>query len=127
MKLNNKGFTLVELLAVVVILIAISAIAIPAISSSMDRTKDKQYKAKVKLVESAAKLYVSDHKNAVGYSDCNILVSTLVNEDYIDEDEDIPGNTCVWYSEYENKYEYMSRKERCNDDLRCGTIVEYIS
>ena len=58
MKLNNKGFTLVELLAVLVILIAISAVAIPAISSSMDRNKEKQYKAKVKLVESAAELFV---------------------------------------------------------------------
>ena len=32
--LNRKGFTLVELLAVLVIMIAISAIAIPSISAS---------------------------------------------------------------------------------------------
>lgn len=43
-KLNNKGFTLIELLAVLVILIAIMSIAIPSISSSLDRTKEKQMK-----------------------------------------------------------------------------------
>lgn len=64
-KLNNKGFTLVELLAVLVILIAITGIAIPTISSSLERTKDKQNKARYKMLESAAEQYVTDNKNAV--------------------------------------------------------------
>ena len=56
-KLNNKGFTLVELLAVLVILIAIMSIAIPSISSSLERSKSKQDTAKQKILESAAELY----------------------------------------------------------------------
>ena len=106
------------------ILVAISSIAIPTISSSLDRTKAKQYKAKVKLVESAAKLYVSDHRNSVSGGSCIILVSTLVDENYIDGNEDIPGSTCVLYEDYSKKFEYMSKKEDCIPENRCGLYRE---
>lgn len=64
-KLNRKGFTLVELLAVLVILVAIMGIAIPSISSSLERTKEKQNQSRYKIIESAAEQYVTDHKNAI--------------------------------------------------------------
>ena len=64
-KLNQKGFTLIELLAVLVILVAIMGIAIPSISSSLERTKAKQNESRYKVIESAAELYVTDHKNAI--------------------------------------------------------------
>ena len=38
-KMNNKGFTLIELLAVLVILVVIMSIAIPSITSSVERSK----------------------------------------------------------------------------------------
>ncbi len=63
--MNNKGFTLIELLAVLVILTAIMGIAIPSITSSMERTKAKQDKAKYKVLESTAEVYVADHKSLV--------------------------------------------------------------
>ena len=87
-KMNNKGFTLIELLAVLVILIAIMSIAIPSISSSLDRTKEKQRSAKEKIIVSAAELYVTDHKNNISASDfCYISVQTLVRENYLSSDE----------------------------------------
>ena len=39
-KLNKRGFTLIELLAVLVILVVIMAIAIPSITSSIERSKN---------------------------------------------------------------------------------------
>lgn len=63
-KLNKKGFTLVELLVVIVILVIIMSIAIPSITSSLDRSKAKQRDAKVKLIESAAEIYVDRHNNS---------------------------------------------------------------
>ena len=44
MKLNNKGFTLVELLGVIIILMAILYLAIPSLTSSVERSKRKQFK-----------------------------------------------------------------------------------
>ncbi len=113
MKLNNKGFTLVELLAVLVILVAISAVAIPAISSSMDRNKEKQYKAKVNLVVIAAELFVSDHIDGwfIFNDFCYVSVSDLIKYDYIEEDDDISKYSCVKYTPSENSYKFV--KEDC--------------
>lgn len=64
-RLNKKGFTLVELLVVIVILAVIMSIAIPSITSSIERSKDKQKIQIIKLIESAGELYVDKHKNTV--------------------------------------------------------------
>ena len=112
-KLNNKGFTLIELLAVLVILIAIMSIAIPSISSSLDRTKEKQSSAKKKIIESAAELYVTDYKNKIIITsgNCYIDVQTLVNEHYLSSDElkDSDGKEmrgAVSYNASNNSYDY---------------------
>ena len=76
MKKNNKGFTLVELLAVVVILLAISVIAISSISAAIERNKEKQNDAKIKVIESYAEVYYEEHKNSLGLTNC-ISVSKL--------------------------------------------------
>ena len=49
-KLNNRGFTLIEVLAVIVILVIIVAIAIPNISASLDRQTCKTIVNKTKLI-----------------------------------------------------------------------------
>ena len=47
---NKKGFTLVELLAVIVILAIILAIAIPSISGVISNAKKSSFDANVKLI-----------------------------------------------------------------------------
>jgi type IV pilus assembly protein PilA len=47
---NKKGFTLVELLAVIVILAVILAIAVPSISGVMDSAKQSAFEDNVKLI-----------------------------------------------------------------------------
>ena len=64
-ELNKKGFTLVELLVVIVILGVIMSIAIPSITSSIERSKDKQKTQIINLIVSAGELYVDKHKNTV--------------------------------------------------------------
>lgn len=120
-KLNNKGFTLIELLAVLVILIAIMSIAIPSISSSLDRTKAKQSSAKEKIIESAAELYVTDHKNnVVPEGECYITVATLKSEHYLSSDElkDSDGKEmggAVMYNANNNSYAYSSQTKTSNN------------
>ena len=77
-KMNNKGFTLVELLAVVVILLAISVIAISSISAAMERQKEKQKTETQKIIISHAKNYFDDHKNSLGSNPC-VNVYDLIN------------------------------------------------
>lgn len=92
MRLNNKGFTLVELLTVMVILVTILMIAIPSITAAMSRSEDKQVAAKKESIKSIAliKLTKNDFKNT-GFNDyrsgsCKVKVSTLVKIGYVSEE-----------------------------------------
>lgn len=81
MKLNNKGFTLVELLGVIIILMAILYLAIPSLTSSVERSKRKQFEQKKELIISAGELYISDIKTTK--RKCRITLDKLKNEDYL--------------------------------------------
>ncbi len=60
MKLQ-KGFTLVELLVVVLILGALAAIAVPRITESADRAKTNACKTNVDLINSQIELYYANN------------------------------------------------------------------
>ena len=107
MKLNKKGFTLVELLAVVVILLAISVIAVSSISAAIERNKAKQNEAKKEIIISYAKLYYEEHKN--NESDKCINFSQLDLDD--SESKDADGNDlgqAVKYDAAEKKWEIIN-------------------
>ena len=86
MKLNKKGFTLVELLAVVVILLAISVIAVSSISAAIERNKVKQDDAKKEIIISYAELYYEEHKNSVRDMCINISDLKLSESESVDAD-----------------------------------------
>ena len=115
--MNNKGFTLVELLAVLIILTAIMGVAIPSISSSLERTKAKQNKAKEDMLLSYAEEYITDHKNAV-YNTLNTkhidkcYITTDLLSDYLPDGEikNADGNDFNGYVLFTkpNTYEFKS-------------------
>lgn len=84
-KINKKGFTLIELLVVLVILSVIMMIAIPSVTSSIERSKDKQKKAKIDLVISAAELYFDSHRN--NSDGTCVEVDYLINNGYLTKEE----------------------------------------
>ncbi|MCD4826518.1 MAG: prepilin-type N-terminal cleavage/methylation domain-containing protein [Acholeplasmataceae bacterium] len=63
---NKKGVTLVELLAVVVILGIIAAIAVPTIGGLIERQQEKADIATLQNVEAAAKTYHLSENSATG-------------------------------------------------------------
>ena len=83
-ELNKRGFTLVELLVVIVILGVIMSIAIPSITSSIERSKDKQKEQIIKLIVSAGELYVDKHKNTVTPP---ITLNQLIEDGLITKEE----------------------------------------
>lgn len=74
---NEKGLTLIELLAVVVILAIIAAIAIPAIGNIIDNSRIKAAKADAINIINAANMYYTDGNET--------LFSNALNADVIDE------------------------------------------
>ena len=127
--MNRKGFTLIELLTVFVILGIIAVIAIPTITSSMERSKNKQNQQKYNLLESYAEIYVTDHKNAVynalnNSSSCCIdfgmLSEYLPDDALVDADNNTISGSILFTKPTNNSpASYKFQKEACNIP-RCG-------
>lgn len=60
--MNKKGFTLIEVLAVIVLLGLLVGIAVPNILRSQTKAKEKTLSTKVKNIERAAVLWGQDNK-----------------------------------------------------------------
>lgn len=61
--MKKNGFTLVELLAVLVLISLVMAIAIPGIFKMRDKMKEKALNAKIESIEKAAVLHVQNNSN----------------------------------------------------------------
>ena len=78
MRKSNKGFTLVELLAVIVILAIIMIIAIPAVLQTMQSARQKTFKEYVTKVYTAAQnSYLSDSTLGEGASGSKAVTVTV--------------------------------------------------
>lgn len=113
-KLDNKGFTLVELIAVLVILISVMMVTIPAVNSSLEKNKDKQLESTKKLLENASEFYVTNNKDRIDFDNtsCYIDINDLVYEQYVDKDaikkpdgEILEGNVVFYISDYSFRYQ----------------------
>jgi len=67
LKKNNKGFTLVELIAVLAILGIIGAIAVPRFAATRKNAALKAHEANVRILENAAKLYYTETGNTTSW------------------------------------------------------------
>lgn len=65
---NRKGVTLVELLAVLVILGIIAAIAIPTIGNLIDNSRQRAAEAEWTNIQEAARLYATSEEPAAAFS-----------------------------------------------------------
>lgn len=69
MKLNKKGFTLIEMLAVVIILSTLMAIMVPSVNYLIEKNKENNYNDVKNSILSAAKMYVSDYRYEIVIDD----------------------------------------------------------
>lgn len=98
MREKEKGFTMVELLAVIVILGVIATIAIAGIRGVLNKTKESYLDNQNKMVVLAGKTYYADHRNKlpkiIGPIH-EVDVKTLVDLKYIDPVKDANGKECI--------------------------------
>lgn len=89
---DNKGFTLIELIAIITIIAVILLIGFININKIADNRKDDLYNKLVDIIESAAKDYMDKYStvaDAFRLTDTNtticILFSTLIDESLLDD------------------------------------------
>ena len=96
--MSKKGFTLVELLAVIVMLGIIALIAVPAIMGITGAVKNNMYEKKLEMIEESGVLYGESIRKSIinssrrynNYPCINVKVSDLVPK-YLDKDN---NNEC---------------------------------
>lgn len=84
--MNKKGFTLVELLGVIVLLAALTLIAVPAVNKTIRDGKKNADKANYDVVFNAAYDYILKNNVAVTETETRIKVEDLIKEGYIKSD-----------------------------------------
>lgn len=68
MKLNEKGFTLVEVLAVIVILSVLMAIMVPTVNHLINKNASDNFEILKDSIKNSAKIYLSDNRYKITLS-----------------------------------------------------------
>ena len=116
--MNNKGFTLMEMIVVIIIIGVIGFIAIPSVSQYVNKSALTTFMAYENSMEDAAKNAVID---CIGNnsSKCslpnkgdtlNISLETLIEEGFIDEFKTPKGGSC----DLENSYVKVTNRGNLN-------------
>lgn len=79
----KKGFTLVEIIGVIVILGVLAAFSVPALTKTLKKSADKEYEEFVKNISIAAENYFHNETDGVINGRTFISVGTLVNSGYL--------------------------------------------
>lgn len=82
---NNKGFTLVELLAVIVVLAVIILIAMPAVMSSMDKARRNALVTEVSEIAKVAQTAYANDSMGTGITEICYNLEYLVENGYLDK------------------------------------------
>ena len=114
--MKKNGFTLVELLSIVVILGIIVVVALPQISGSIGSKKEKQYNKIVKIVENAGKVYLTEN----GTMD-SVSIDILIKNDYLTSGLKNPINNtpltgCVKKITSDGVTKYKYEVDNCPDE-----------
>ncbi|MBQ7141108.1 MAG: type II secretion system protein [Bacilli bacterium] len=118
--MNKKGFTLVEIIATISIMLLITTLAVPAVISLLSKSEDKLDNAVKKQLVSYAKTYMKDNdyvNNINAFEEGEIYcisIDDLTDENFVDQDNnEIKGRIEIKVDNNQFKYEYSNNS---NDD-----------
>ena len=86
--MKNKGFTLVEMLGIIVILLLISLFAFPSLNKMLKNESNMEEETFLKIIRNASEIYVETNYNQFEFKEKKINyipITNLTEETYIDE------------------------------------------
>lgn len=136
MNKNKKGFTLVEMLAAIGILLLITILTYPSFNKLNKKTEEKFYYSIKTIVKNAAKIYVDNNKELIDEKITSnngkycLPVATLSSYDYLDtpikksDGENLNLKSCVYITKEneDNNIKYIY--ELSSDTVKDG--VDYL-
>lgn len=113
--MNNKGFTLIELIATIALLAIVALISFVSITNVLEDRKTADCNTLVNNIKMATKEYVSDNR----YNDIsnNITAEVLIKEKYL------KGNIINPYTREKMDSESISISIELNDDYTVKKIT----
>lgn len=122
MRQDKKGFTLVELLAVVAILAAIALVVTPTVINQLKKSREKAYVEQTHILEETAERWSVKNANRLEENSKYYLdIDTLVNEGYLDNKDIIDprdesrmnGCIVVAFDEENNQFTFTYNENTC--------------
>ena len=122
MKLNKKGFSMVEIIATVAILGILSLIGIVSVNSIIERGKEEHYVSAEKALKMTAESYAQANRN---YLPKNVgemrkvTLKQLVEDNYIEQIKDYYDKECYLEESYVQIFKYSKTDYSYLPYLKC--------
>ena len=129
--MKRNGFTLVELLGVVIILAMLGLVIIPTINGVVSSNKRELYEVQIRNIKSAASSFVSERIFSIDIPNngsIGVRLGTLKELGYIDSDISDPltrnkfsDDMVIIISNHDNSYSYTV----CDGSVSCDSVSVY--
>ena len=93
--MNKKGFTLTEIIAVIILISIIVAIAIPSVIAIRNRINQRILEGKKETILIAAELYGQDNPQLFNPNEFIVTVGELVDAGYVEKDVEENDKNCT--------------------------------
>lgn len=122
--MKKKGFTLIELIAVIILLAVIALIVYPSVVGFAKNAKEKAYEQQIATFISSAKRYTTEYNEVLDSTPVKITIDELIKKGYIKKTKDgkiyspidnteMNGCIVIDYSDEYMQYTYSYTQE-CN-------------
>lgn len=121
--MKNKGFTLVELLAVIAVLLILITLITPKVINQLNSSEDVTQKEQINTLINIAKIYTNQNTEKLPENNSISVItiqelkeSGLINKSQILDPktkEELTG--CILIKDENNKYKYEYNEDKCNN------------